>query len=266
MPRSNILTAISSGPARGYIEGLEHRLRETESLLLQMLPVVPENYLEAVTTDLKGSPARNTTTPRRPILNNKTNVEHWKQFPLDSIENIRRWQQDCSERGSPNLSSGQSSPERLPQTTLQVDTIGAVDQRLSHFQQLIAPSAEVLMSTEDPSTQNMQDWLRVNKSGMFVAETAPSDLDLAKWNQMRDMNRQGRLLQDSSNGYSGQFTPDRSANSSAASFYPTDFQRVHYLTGIRDMDMICSAELGLERSTWTYPAPLNQSGFSTLQI
>src|SRR5436190_21228876 len=49
---------IYSGPARGYIEGLEHRLRETENLLLQILPVVPEDYLEAVTSDRKGSPAR----------------------------------------------------------------------------------------------------------------------------------------------------------------------------------------------------------------
>ena len=31
-----------------------------------------------------------------PVLNKKTGIEYWESFPLDSVENIRRWQQDCA--------------------------------------------------------------------------------------------------------------------------------------------------------------------------
>jgi hypothetical protein len=220
--------SIYSGPARGYIEGLEHRLRETENLLLQILPVVPEDYLEAVTTDRKGSPARNATSLRRPILNNKTNVEYWEQFPLDSFENIRRWQQDCSEGQSPYRSSGHSSQERLSQSNLEMDTMVPGDQRHSPFQQSVAPPAEALMSADDSSPQSVHDWSAGNTATanrMFVGQTASSNLGLANWSQMGDMSMQGHLLQDCSSEYSRQFKLDRSEDSSAHSFYPTDFQR-----------------------------------------
>ncbi|ETN44724.1 uncharacterized protein HMPREF1541_10394 [Cyphellophora europaea CBS 101466] len=31
-----------------------------------------------------------------PVLNKKTGIEYWENFPLDSVDNIRRWQQDCA--------------------------------------------------------------------------------------------------------------------------------------------------------------------------
>jgi hypothetical protein len=228
MLRSRMLIAFCSGPARGYIEGLEHRLRETESLLLQILPVVPEDYLEAVTTDRKGSPDRSITTPRRPMLNNKTNVEYWEQFPLDSNENIRRWQQDCSGGESPYRDSARSSQERLPPTKFEIDVLAPVDRRLSQYQQSAAPSAEVLMSTEDPSTQNLQDWSRANAASaasMFVGQTASSNLGMASWNQTEAMSMQGQLLQDSSKLYPGQLKLDRIGDSNVSGLYPTGFQR-----------------------------------------
>lgn len=190
--------------------------------------MVPEDYLEAVTADRKGSPARSITTPRRPMLNNKTNVEYWEQFPLDSIENIRRWQQDCSEGRSPYRSSGQSSQERLAQTNVEIDATAPVDRHLSQFEQSMAPSAEVLMSVEEASTQGMQDWSGVNTttaSSMFAGHTASCHLGLANWNQMGDMSMQGQLLQASSHGSSGHFKLDRSDDCGVSSFYPTDFQR-----------------------------------------
>jgi len=30
------------------------------------------------------------------LLNKKTGVEYWEHFPLDSVQSIRRWQQDCA--------------------------------------------------------------------------------------------------------------------------------------------------------------------------
>jgi hypothetical protein len=227
-PRFNLPMTMYSGPARGYIEGLEHRLRETENLLLQVLPVVPEDYLEAITTDHQGSPARSATALRRPVLNNKTNVEYWEQFPLDSIENIRRWQQDCSEGRSPYRSSGQSSQERLCQSNLEMDAAAPGDRHHSQFQPSAAASAEGLMSTDDPTTQDVHDWSAANTTtarSMFVGQTASSSLGLANWNQMDDMRMQRHLLQDSSNEYSGHFKLDRAEDSSASAFYLTDFQR-----------------------------------------
>ena len=225
---SDVLIVFCSGPAKGYIEGLEHRLRETESLLLQVLPVVQEDYLEAVTTDPEGSSARSTTTPRRPILNNKTGVEYWEQFPLDSIDNIRRWQQDCCEGRSPYHNSAQSSEERLPPANLEMDPIAHIDQPLSQYQQSAAPSAEGLMSRDVRSIQNVPDWSGANTttaSGMFVRPAASTHIGMGSWNQVENTSMQGQLLQDSSKVYPGQFEPDRPEDSSATPLYPTDFQR-----------------------------------------
>jgi hypothetical protein len=187
---------------------------------------VPEDYLEAVTTDRNGSPARSAAPLRRPMLNNKTNVEYWEQFPLDSIENIRRWQQDCSDGRSPHRSSGQSSQERLSQSNLDMDATAPGDQRHSPFQHSAAPSAAALVSTEDDSTQHVHDWSAGNTtsaSSMFVGQTASNSHGGANWNQTGGM--QGQILQDSSNECSGQFKLDRPKDFSATSFYPTDFQR-----------------------------------------
>jgi hypothetical protein len=162
------------------------------------------------------------------MLNNKTNVEYWEQFPLDSTENIRRWQQDCSEELSPYRSSGRSSQERLPSAQLEMDATAPVDRHLSQFQQSVAPSTDALMATDDSSARNMQDWSGVNtttSSSMYGGLTASSTLELASWNQIGDISMQGQILRGPSNGYSGQYKLDRSENLSASPFYPTDFQR-----------------------------------------
>jgi hypothetical protein len=221
-------TAVCRGPAKGYIEGLEHRLRETESLLLQLLPVVAEDYLEAVTTDHEGSPSRNTTTPRRPMLNNKTGVEYWEQYPLDSLENIRRWQQDCAEGRSSYRNSAQSSQERLPSANLDTDPIEPVERPLSRYRQSMPSSAEVVISPEDLSTPIEQIWLGTNatsSNSMLIGQTAPNNFGMASWNQVKDMNMRVQFQRDSSEAYSGLFEPDRAKELREGPFYLSDFQR-----------------------------------------
>jgi len=225
---SSMVTAFCSGPAKGYIEGLEHRLRETESLLLQVLPVVPKDYLEAVIMETEESSSRSNTTPRRPMLNNKTGIEYWEQFPLDSIDNIRRWQQDCSEGRSPYHNSVQSSEERLPPFPPDMDPIASAHQRFSRYQQPAAPSADTLMSPEDTSPQNVEDWSGPNAtkaSGMFVGQRASTNVDMGSWGQVEDTRRHGRLPQDSSKAYSEHFNPEGPEDSSVTRPYLTDFQR-----------------------------------------
>lgn len=214
------------GPAKGYIEGLEHRLRETESLLLQLLPVVTEDYLEAVTTDHEGSPNRSTTTPRRPMLNNKTGVEYWEQYPLDSLENIRRWQQDCSEERSSYRNSARSSQERLLSVNLDTDDpIEPGERPLSRYRQSMPSSAEVVISLEDFSTPNEQGWLGTNANSMLIGQTAPNNFGMASWNQVKDMNMRVQFQRDSPEAYSGQFEPDRAKELREGPFYLSDFQR-----------------------------------------
>ncbi|KAK5211364.1 hypothetical protein LTR41_002824 [Exophiala xenobiotica] len=106
------LTSACRGPAKGYIEGLEHRLHEAESLLLALLPVITTEQLDCATDSLGFTPspanthgvkARDSQSPRPqnvrrtpPNLNKKTGIEYWDSFPLDTVENIRKWQEDCT--------------------------------------------------------------------------------------------------------------------------------------------------------------------------
>lgn len=51
------------------------------------------------------SPGPRNVRSSPPTLNKKTGIEYWEAFPLDTAENIRRWQQDCATH-----SSGQHQP------------------------------------------------------------------------------------------------------------------------------------------------------------
>jgi hypothetical protein len=220
-------TVMCRGPAKGYIEGLEHRLRETESLLLQLLPAIAEDYLEAVTTDHEESPSRSTPTLRRPMLNNKTGIEYWEQYPLDSPENIRRWQQDCSAGRSSYRNSAQSSQERLPSAYLDMDPMEPVERPLSQYRQSMPSSAEAVMSSEDLSS-NEQSWLGPNatpSNSMLIGQTTSNNFGMASWNQVKDINMRVQFQRDSSEAYSGQFEPDRTNQLREGPLYLSDFQR-----------------------------------------
>ncbi|KAK5058632.1 hypothetical protein LTR84_010896 [Exophiala bonariae] len=99
------------GPAKGYIEGLEHRLHEAESLLLALLPLITPSQLHTaadclnsnstsnnlgVTSRDSASPTPRNTRSSPPVLNKKTGIDYWESFPLDTVENIRKWQDDCA--------------------------------------------------------------------------------------------------------------------------------------------------------------------------
>ena len=52
--------------------------------------------LASINDDAHDSPDRHGARSSPPVLNKKTGIEYWENFPLDSVENIRRWQQDCA--------------------------------------------------------------------------------------------------------------------------------------------------------------------------
>ncbi|KIX99361.1 uncharacterized protein Z520_04937 [Fonsecaea multimorphosa CBS 102226] len=120
-----VLTLHLRGPAKGYIEGLEHRLHEAESLLLALLPIISTEQLKCATDSLSASPSTNlnilglktrdspspgphTMRSSPPVLNKKTGIEYWESFPLDTVDNIRKWQEDCALHSGSNGQSQSS--------------------------------------------------------------------------------------------------------------------------------------------------------------
>ncbi|KAJ4508273.1 hypothetical protein HRR88_008282 [Exophiala dermatitidis] len=158
------------GPAKGYIEGLEHRLHEAESLLLALLPLVTTEQLKCATNSLSTisastantntntntaggvgiksnsssrdsqSPApRSTIRSNRPVLNKKTGIEYWESFPLDTVNNIRRWQQDCSGT-STHLAGSSAHPQTTAAEKATVTTTTTSTPTSSSLMSLLSPT------------------------------------------------------------------------------------------------------------------------------
>ncbi|KAJ9207580.1 hypothetical protein C8Q69DRAFT_443476 [Paecilomyces variotii] len=110
---------LKRGPAKGYIETLEHRLHETEHLLLRLLGHVSDDELSKILSegkvtssiisnsnlnsksntnlDVDQNQKNNLIIPPLSLSSTtrKTGAEYWKRFPLSSTESIRRWERDC---------------------------------------------------------------------------------------------------------------------------------------------------------------------------
>ncbi|KAI5919206.1 hypothetical protein F4810DRAFT_513177 [Camillea tinctor] len=91
------------GPAKGYTEALEHRLAETENVLLQLLSVVDNEIIDQAldadqlpprplwtSNDIEMAPSV-TSEGSLPGPNKAGLMAHWDGFPLDTAHNIRRW-------------------------------------------------------------------------------------------------------------------------------------------------------------------------------
>ncbi|KAM0248860.1 hypothetical protein ACHAQJ_009259 [Trichoderma viride] len=90
------------GPAKGYIEALEHRLAVTEAVLLQLLQVSDDAVLQdsfkhepSRRTDVLNMAATATTTTTDAagrIEAKKTGtIAHWDNFPLNTADEVKRW-------------------------------------------------------------------------------------------------------------------------------------------------------------------------------
>ncbi|KAJ5139680.1 hypothetical protein N7448_003088 [Penicillium atrosanguineum] len=86
------------GPARGYVEALEHRLQMTEGVLLRLLSQVSDPDLSNI---FPGDSLLGDRTGYAPLARlEKKGVEEWSQFPLDSVQSVRKWQRVCTSQGS----------------------------------------------------------------------------------------------------------------------------------------------------------------------
>ncbi|GLA40266.1 hypothetical protein AnigIFM63309_007883 [Aspergillus niger] len=134
-----------SGPAKGYIEALEHRLHETESLLLNLLAQIPDSQLSASVqgSQDRSSRHRNSGSPPQTYSSSssrlgKRGTDYWKKFPLHTVQDIRDWQNDCLSNegdGSTRHSLGPEAVKRpsASQSEYQPETVSPKDQ-MTEFQ------------------------------------------------------------------------------------------------------------------------------------
>ncbi|RDW93504.1 Zn(II)2Cys6 transcription factor domain-containing protein [Aspergillus mulundensis] len=106
---------LKRGPAKGYFEALERRLQETENLLLGLLHQVSDAQLsDAIPVPHHGSPAQ--------LRLSKRGSEHWKLFPLRSVQEIRAWQAD-SQQPVPGGASTSTSTPRIDRNDVSIPAI-----------------------------------------------------------------------------------------------------------------------------------------------
>ncbi|KAJ5678788.1 hypothetical protein N7462_007032 [Penicillium macrosclerotiorum] len=89
------------GPAKGYVEALEHRLQITENVLLTLLSQVSETQLGNVFPERLASKQEKRTAYAPLARIEKKGIEDWSQYPLDTARNIRIWQHACTDQGTP---------------------------------------------------------------------------------------------------------------------------------------------------------------------
>ncbi|KAL4934783.1 hypothetical protein BDV06DRAFT_156781 [Aspergillus oleicola] len=128
---------LKRGPAKGYIESLERRLQETESLLLGLLEQVSDPQL-AESISHPSAQLRSASATVSAKRGSSSGSEHWRLFPLRSVQEVRAWQEECIrpasstalERGSASGSIPASTPttdrhrnrEAVEQTTEIIET------------------------------------------------------------------------------------------------------------------------------------------------
>lgn len=82
-----------SGPAKGHVEALEHRLQLTEGVLLRLLSQVSDAQLSNAFPRDGTSNRDGSLTTYMPLARlNRRGTDDWSHFPLDSAQNIRDWQ------------------------------------------------------------------------------------------------------------------------------------------------------------------------------
>ncbi|KZZ91133.1 Zn(2)-C6 fungal-type DNA-binding domain protein [Moelleriella libera RCEF 2490] len=103
---------FSRGPAKGYVEALEHRLAATEAALLQLYSVVDERLLEAAFQDSEaymaqrsggeggggGAYAGNGVARQAENKRADDNLAQWECFPLLTAADVKHWAENNLQR------------------------------------------------------------------------------------------------------------------------------------------------------------------------
>ncbi|OTA08852.1 hypothetical-protein [Trichoderma parareesei] len=114
------------GPAKGYIEALEHRLAVTEAVLLQLLQVSDDSLLQDA---FKHEPAKRADVPSAAAIATTTTTDaagrieakktgtiaHWDSFPLNTADEVKRWAGEVLGRRADALQASRNTPEETDQ-------------------------------------------------------------------------------------------------------------------------------------------------------
>lgn len=92
---------MTRGPTKGYVEALEHRLQVTEGLLLRLLSHISDPVLSSIFPEDSLSSNETDYAPLARL--EKKGFEEWSQFPLETAQDIRKWQRVCSGQGDDRL-------------------------------------------------------------------------------------------------------------------------------------------------------------------
>ncbi|KIW94354.1 uncharacterized protein Z519_05670 [Cladophialophora bantiana CBS 173.52] len=86
---------VGVGPAKGYIEALEIRLKETERVLWRILSACPqENLTAAFSPEVQDRiPQHLSVGTLGTTEEKKSAIAYWEQFPLYTIEDVLTWKQ-----------------------------------------------------------------------------------------------------------------------------------------------------------------------------
>lgn len=155
------------------------------------------------------------------MLNKKTGIEYWEQYPLDSLDNIRRWQQDCAEGGSSHLDTVDSSPERPTSVVVKSDS----NRRYQPSQSLADDPTSALTAPARNGWRGGQDWPSVygtNGGDGFVDQPGSENKGSRDWRQTSYVTQQPS---DTSQSYQEQMQLDKSEAATRSSFYQNDFQK-----------------------------------------
>lgn len=115
---SKTILTTCRGPAKDYLRSLQDRLQETERLLLNVLPQVPDEVLGAALqqSDANNGPSHQAWT------GSLSGPEYWSRFQLNRLDNIREWQ---DHRATGALRPSRQSSQPVPNSNLPVFSEGA---------------------------------------------------------------------------------------------------------------------------------------------
>ncbi|KAK1255772.1 hypothetical protein MKX07_008031 [Trichoderma sp. CBMAI-0711] len=125
-PATGVDLGSRSGPAKGYIEALEHRLAVTEAVLLQLLQVSDDSLLQDA---FKHEPAKRADVPSAAAIATTTTTDaagrieakktgtiaHWDSFPLNTADEVKRWAGEVLGRRADALQASRNTPEETDQ-------------------------------------------------------------------------------------------------------------------------------------------------------
>ncbi|KIY02006.1 uncharacterized protein Z520_02144 [Fonsecaea multimorphosa CBS 102226] len=158
--RPDLLMA-EKGPAKGYIEALEIRLKETERMLWRILSACQQESLTAAF-----SPGVQDRIPQ--ILSvgtlstteeKKSAIAFWEQFPLHTIEDVLVWKDQVENPSSMEITGfgenqdQQSQPTDTPSEVQDQDIPSAMDEDTAQTSIAMAPDSQDLADTSSRTVQ-----------------------------------------------------------------------------------------------------------------